>query len=327
MSHSAHVSDLPFEVEEDSDPSSQTLASRVLIVDDEAVVLDVMFRLLSREQDLVLSTFSSGEDALERMREERFDVLITDKNLPGMGGVELIAQAKRLRPQLEAIMITGYASAESVIAAFASGASDYLVKPFEDLRTVRAKIRAALDRRQERSRVRAISQSLAREAKQLLDQGKDAPEDDWQRLEAAFRRYEETIRAGASGDVALVGSDRARQLLTSAEISARLIAASDPSLAEADVVVLETAEPSWRSVADRLVERAADVILLAAPTADLADLLEAIALRLELIGYGGVNATALGERVKALLMRRAVQRAQADLMSAITAFRGALAGA
>ncbi len=77
-------------------------------------------------------------------------MLITDKNLPQMSGIELIAEARRLQPALEAMMITGYASSESVIAAFAAGASDYILKPFDDLRVLRAKVRAALERRAER---------------------------------------------------------------------------------------------------------------------------------------------------------------------------------
>lgn len=320
---------LPFDTDDtdDSGPES-TLASRVLIVDDEQVVLDVMNRLLGREPDLSVTAVESAEEALARIRDSRYDVLITDKNLPGMGGIELIEQARRIRPAIEAVMITGYASGESVIAAFAAGASDYLLKPFDDLRAVRAKIRAALDRRKERTTARQSSQALAKEAKDLLEKGKDAPEQAWQRLESAFRRYEAAIKEGGRGEVAVLGSERAMSLLsTSADFIATRVEPSSLQLFDADVVVLETAHPAWRGMADKLVEKNADVILLAGPTEDLADLLEAISLRLELVGYAGKNVGILGDRVRAILMRQAVQKAQEDLATALTAFRQALAAA
>lgn len=324
---SRSLADFPFDVEDadDSGPSTDTLASRVLIVDDEQVVLDVMTRLFSREPDLSVESLDNAEEALARIRDTRVDVLITDKNLPGMGGIELIEQARRIRPALEAVMITGYASGESVIAAFAAGATDYLLKPFDDLRAVRAKIRAALDRRKDRTSSRHKARALAKEAKELLELGKDAPEKDWQRLEGSFRRYEAAIREGGRGQVAVVGSDRAVSLLSASEdFFTQRVEPDSLSLFDADVAVLETTHPAWRAAADRLVEKDADVILLASESADLSDLLEAISLRLELVGYGGKNVGSLGDRVRELLMRQAVQRAQEDLSSALTAFRQAL---
>ena len=155
--------DLPFETDESSggEGGGGTLASTVLVVDDEPVVRDVCARLLSREPDLVVTLAEDAEQALVLLDSQRFDVLITDKNLPGMGGVELISEARALQPALEAVMITGYSSSESVIAAFAAGASDYILKPFEDLRLVRAKVRAALERRAGRVKGREQARRVA----------------------------------------------------------------------------------------------------------------------------------------------------------------------
>src|SRR5262245_34165121 len=104
--------DLPFETSEDPESGSGTLASNVIVVDDEAVVRDVFSRLLAREADLVVHLAETAERALEMLQAQRFELLVTDKNLPGKGGVELIAEARAMHPTLEAIMITGYASAE-----------------------------------------------------------------------------------------------------------------------------------------------------------------------------------------------------------------------
>lgn len=320
--------DLPFDTSDEPEGGSATLASNVIVVDDEAVVRDVFTRLLARESDLVVHVAETAERALEMIRAQRFELLITDKNLPGLGGVELIAEAKALRPALEAIMITGYASAESVIAAMAAGASDYLVKPFDDLRVVRAKIRSALERREERSRNRRTARNMARQAAELLREGRDAPEPAWNKLETKFSEYERAIREGGNGTVVVVGSEAAVEVLIRAGFFAQRVGESSPLIRYADVVVIETGDGDWRQLAERLQSQGRDVVLLAGPQADLADLLEAIALRVDLIGFGGRSpAEVLPDRVRAVLMRRAVERAQEDLSVALLEFREALRGA
>src|SRR5687768_563080 len=115
--------DFPFEVKEPQLAADSALGSKVLIVDDEDVVRDLLLMVLSRESHVNAVGLADPYDAVARLREERFDVLITDKNLAGMGGLQLIAEARRLQPTLESIMITGYPTAESIISAFAAGAS------------------------------------------------------------------------------------------------------------------------------------------------------------------------------------------------------------
>lgn len=321
MSSSSEM-DLPFDSSEDS---GATLASNVLVVDDEAVVRDIFARLLAREADLVISNAETAEQALELLQEQRFELLITDKNLPGMGGVELISRARTLRPGLEAIMITGYATPESVLAAMAAGASDYLVKPFDDLRVVRAKIRSTLERREEHARSRRTARNMARQAAELLRQGRDAPEPAWRKLEAKLREYEQAAREGGTGVVLVVGGASAVAVLTRAGFSAEQVGEASPLLHHADVVVIETGTGDWRTLAERLQSEGADVLLLAGPDADLADLLEAISLRVDLIGFGGQSsAQALPERVRAVFMRRVVEKAQESLSIALLEFREAL---
>jgi CheY-like chemotaxis protein len=314
--------DLPFETEEGEGESGGTLASTLLVVDDEPVVLDVCGRLLARESDLVVIQATSAEEALPLLQAQRIDVVITDKNLPQMSGIELIAEARRLQPALEAMMITGYASSESVIAAFAAGASDYILKPFDDLHVLRAKVRAALERRAERIKGREQARDVARQAAALLDSGQDAPEPAHQALEDELRNYEQAVKSGAmSGRVAVVGSPEAVQALTETGFQAVAMPATSPELEHCDVVILETGEPRWRMLAEILQSRSPDVLLLANPQADLADLLEAIGLRLDLVGFGSTSGTqSLPERVRMLLVRRSIQRAQTRLASALLLF-------
>ncbi|HYH96306.1 response regulator [Hyalangium sp.] len=314
--------DLPFETEEDQKPGGGTLASTILVVDDEPVVLDVCGRLLAREPDLVVTQATSAEEALPLLESQRIDVLITDKNLPQMSGIELIAEARRLQPTLEAMMITGYASSESVIAAFAAGASDYVLKPFDDLRVLRAKVRAALERRAERIKGREQARDVAKQAATLLESGQDAPEPAHQALEDELRSYEQMVKGGAeTGRVAVVGSPEAVQLLTAEGFQAVELPATSPDLEHCDVVILETGEPRWRMLAEILQSRSPDVLLLANPQADLSDLLEAIGLRLDLVGFGSSAGTqALPERVRMLLVSRSIQRAQTRLANALLLF-------
>jgi CheY-like chemotaxis protein len=318
--------DLPFETDEGGggEGGGRTLASTVLVVDDEPVVRDVCARLLARESDLVVSLAEDAEEALELLRSQRFDVLITDKNLPGMGGVELISEARAIQPALEAVMITGYSSSESVIAAFAAGASDYILKPFEDLRLVRAKVRAALERRAERVRGRELARRVAREAAELLMAGGQASPEAREQLETQLRAYEQASRVAPGGQVAVVGSPEALRSLLDEGLEAVALPPDSPALMGAAVVVLETGAPHWWELAERLQSASPDVVLLAGPHADLADLLDAITLRLELVGFGTSSPLSLPERVRMLLMRRSLQRAQAALASALALFRASL---
>src|SRR4051812_26298527 len=143
------MSDLPFEIDEEPQKPSEpeTLVSNVLIVDDEPVVRDVFKRLLARETDMVVSVAEDAEQGLDLIKQQRFELLITDKNLPGMGGIELIAEARALRPNIEAVMITRHPGSEALVSAVAPGGSDYLGKPFDDLEGGAAKGGAPAQRR------------------------------------------------------------------------------------------------------------------------------------------------------------------------------------
>ncbi len=309
--------DLPFAQEE-------TLVSCVLVVDDEPTVRDVFTRLLSREQDLAVTTADSAEAALQLLEHQRFDLLITDKNLPGLGGIELITEARRLRPNLEAIMITGYASAESVIAAFAAGACDYVVKPFEQIGVVRAKIHAALDRTRERVKGSAQTHLMAREASELLAEGKTMSDPGWHKLEQQLAAYELAIRAGAWGTVFVLGPQAAVDQLNADGLEASRVEPGDLRLELADVVVIDTGLKEWRELVERLGPAKPDLLLVAGPGHDLGDLLEAISLKLDLVGLEVPGQLSL--KVRALLMRQAVQHAKSTLAAALAEFRNTITG-
>ncbi len=123
------------------------MKKRIMIVDDEDEFAGSLAeRLTIRDYDVITS--SSGEDALEKLKGQRIDVVILDVLMPGMGGVETLREVKKLTPLTEVIMLTGNASVESAIEGMKLGALDYLMKPCETDDLV-AKINMATQRKDE----------------------------------------------------------------------------------------------------------------------------------------------------------------------------------
>ena len=102
---------------------------RVLVVDDEASIRDLLSKTLAlAEYDV--DTAPDGNSALDRMRQFNYDLLIADLKMPGMDGLALIRQAKRIKADLPVIIITGFSTESSAIEAVNLGVAGYLTKPF-----------------------------------------------------------------------------------------------------------------------------------------------------------------------------------------------------
>lgn len=102
---------------------------RVLVVDDEASIRDLLSKTLALA-DYEVDTAADGTSALDRMRSAAYDLLIADLKMPGMDGLTLIRQAKRLKSDLPIIIITGFSTESSAIEAVNLGVAGYLTKPF-----------------------------------------------------------------------------------------------------------------------------------------------------------------------------------------------------
>jgi excisionase family DNA binding protein len=103
---------------------------RVLVVDDEASIRELLAKTLALE-NYDVDTAPDAATALERLREDgRFDLMIADLKMPGMDGLSLIRQVKRLRSDLPVIIITGFSTESSAIDAVNLGVAGYLTKPF-----------------------------------------------------------------------------------------------------------------------------------------------------------------------------------------------------
>lgn len=105
-------------------------SAKILIVDDELIMRESLAGWLERDGHEVEKT-ASGEEALEILRESRFDILLVDIKMEGMSGLDVLKQVKEGDPDVEIVMITAYGSIATAIEAMKNGAYDYLLKPFE----------------------------------------------------------------------------------------------------------------------------------------------------------------------------------------------------
>jgi DNA-binding NtrC family response regulator len=132
---------------------------RLIIVDDEPNVASALARALEHEGHAVRA-IEDGSEAVELVAREEPDVLLLDLKLRGKSGLDVLAQVKATRPEVEVIMMTGFATVDSAVAAMRAGAFDYLAKPFDDIQRVLITVRKALERKSLLSRTRQLEEEL-----------------------------------------------------------------------------------------------------------------------------------------------------------------------
>src|SRR6478672_135354 len=118
------------------------VSPRILIVDDEREITEILADLLSEHYNCQKA--GSAEQALSRLEQSEFQLVISDITMPGMTGLEMIPHIKERSPDTVVVMISGMQTVESAIGALRLGAFDYLMKPF-DLRQVEAVVKRALE--------------------------------------------------------------------------------------------------------------------------------------------------------------------------------------
>lgn len=133
---------------------------KVLVVDDEPVIL-TLFEQTLEELGVVFLSASGGAEGLQVIEAERPHLVITDKNMPDVNGLEVVQRGKKILPESEFIILTGYASLASSMEALKHGASGYLVKPF-DVDDILEQIVAALRKAIDRRRLESMRSSLER---------------------------------------------------------------------------------------------------------------------------------------------------------------------
>lgn len=137
--------------------------ARILVVEDEVLARRVLRDMLARAGYTVIAV-GSGEEALEELERERFDVLLTDLKLRKVDGMQVVAAARQRDPDIEAIVLTGYATLDSAVAAVRHGAYNYILKPGQP-GEIESSVAAALARGRER---RERTANLRRMGENLL---------------------------------------------------------------------------------------------------------------------------------------------------------------
>lgn len=113
----------------------------ILVVDDEPVVCNSVRKILSRYGYLVDESYSAQE-ALERIEQNRYELVILDLIMPKVSGMEVLKTIKERWPDLRVIVITGYGSVSSAVETIRNGAEEYLTKPFTPSELIAAVVSA-----------------------------------------------------------------------------------------------------------------------------------------------------------------------------------------
>ncbi len=118
----------------------------VLVIDDERDFLEPLVERLQLRK-LQAAGADSGEAGLKHLAENPVDVVVLDVKMPGMGGIQVLKEIKKLHPLVEVVLLTGHASVESGMEGLELGAFDYLIKPVK-LDDLMERIMEAYDRKQ-----------------------------------------------------------------------------------------------------------------------------------------------------------------------------------
>ena len=123
------------------------MKARILVVDDEEIVIRSCLRILGDDGDCEVDAVQDGLEALKKIDDSHYDVLILDIMMPKMDGLEVLRRVKETHPDIDVIMVTGLSQIETAVRSMKLGAFDYLPKPFDpdELKLV---VKRALERRQ-----------------------------------------------------------------------------------------------------------------------------------------------------------------------------------
>ena len=109
----------------------------LLIVDDEIEIGNTLKRFLELDSNCLIKVYTNPLEALEEIKKGSVQVVLTDIMMPEMNGIDLLREIKKADGLVQVIMMTAFSSVDKVIDCLEAGASDYIMKPFEDLAEVK----------------------------------------------------------------------------------------------------------------------------------------------------------------------------------------------
>ncbi len=138
-------------------PMKASPSAKILVIDDEPGICEMLSQELVAEGHFV-ETASDGLGALKKMKTEKYQVALCDINMPKMGGLVVLEEMHKLDPEVEVIMMTGYATIESAVEAMKKGAYDFVQKPF-NLLEVLALVEKSIEKRDLKSIVEQLREA------------------------------------------------------------------------------------------------------------------------------------------------------------------------
>jgi len=143
-----------------------TMKNGILIVDDEKAIRGILSKTLTQLGGFHVDLAENGEEALQKLEKESFDLVLTDLKMPKMDGLQLIEEIARSRPEILTVLMTGNGSIDSALDAMKKGASDYLTKPL-NLDEMLIRLRKVLDQQQRFIGLKEYAEGLEKANKEL----------------------------------------------------------------------------------------------------------------------------------------------------------------
>lgn len=174
------------------------MANKALLIDDDAATLELMKFQLDAE-GFEVTVADNGQKGLDFIKENEFDIILTDLHLPDIGGIEMVQRSKEMSPDTEIIMVTGYGSVEKAIEATKAGAFYYVEKPveFEELLVL---IEKAIERKQQTKEIRVLRGKLSSPSSyQGVIGGSRAMQDIYEIIESVAESDANILILGESG--------------------------------------------------------------------------------------------------------------------------------
>jgi signal transduction histidine kinase len=142
------------------------MKNRILVVDDEEEIGVLLYQALSRMGGFFVEVVRSGEEALQKIEKEPFDLVLTDLKMPKMDGLQLVSKIAQAKPEILLVLMSGHGSIDSALEGMKKGASDYLTKPL-NLDELVVRLHKVLDEKQRFLSLKDYTYELERANKEL----------------------------------------------------------------------------------------------------------------------------------------------------------------
>lgn len=142
------------------------MEGKILVVDDEKEIRDFLSKALTRFGGFRVEVAENGQEGLKKVREGKYDLVLTDLKMPGLDGLQLISEIAKDQPEVLTVLMTGHGTVDSAVEAMKQGASDYLLKPLNLDETI-VRIKKVLEERQRFMRLKDFADQLEKANQEL----------------------------------------------------------------------------------------------------------------------------------------------------------------